>query len=273
MGRAALRPALSIADGAGRFLAFGFEALVWIPFALKHYRRQMLESIRSVAWGRGNLIADGGVLSVLAILGAAIGIGAAIEGLAALDVLGLGSLAGVIGGMALVRELGPILAGIGFAAQAGCRMTAEIGAMRLGEEVDACESLSVRPIPFIVSTRVFAGLVCMVPGYLIALVAGMEGTRIIATSVFSIPGGTYQHYFGQFVTVPDLALSTVKAVVFCLVVTLIHCYCGFFATGGPEGVGIATGNAVRASLVAIVSLDFLLTVIMWGAIPQLEFVG
>jgi phospholipid/cholesterol/gamma-HCH transport system permease protein len=87
------------------------------------------------------------------------------------------------------------------------------------------------------------------------------------------PGGTYNHYFVQFLPVEDIAYSLLKATVFCAAVTLIHCYYGYFTTGGPVGVGRASGRAVRASLVTIMVLDVALTIVLWGIQPVFVFKG
>jgi phospholipid/cholesterol/gamma-HCH transport system permease protein len=87
------------------------------------------------------------------------------------------------------------------------------------------------------------------------------------------PGGTYGHYFIQFLTPTDLFYSLIKATIYCIAATLIHCYYGYFASGGPVGVGEASGRAVRAALVTIVILDFTTTVLLWGLKPEFLFKG
>ncbi|WOC14300.1 ABC transporter permease [Gordonia sp. MP11Mi] len=274
--RGVLRVAGSVRGGfyeAGRVVVFVVLVLCQLPIALRQYSRQALAASSSLAWGRGRLIADGGVVSVLAILGVAIGAGVAIEGYAGLDIVGFGPLTGVLGGLAIVRELAPTVAGIGFAAQAGCRMTAEIGSMRVSEEIDATEALGIRTIPFVVGTKLVGAMVCVVPAYLLSLVLGFVSARSIVTLVHGLPTGTYDHYFTQFLSLDDIGYSTLKVAVFCAVVTLTHCYFGFFASGGPEGVGIASGRAIRASIVLIVTIDLALTVLIWSLVPSIEFVG
>ncbi len=226
-----------------------------------------------MAWGRGKLIVDGGTISVLLILGIATGASLAIEALAILDILGFGALAGIIGGIGAVRILGPIVAGIAFMSQAGTRMTAEIGAMRISEEIDAVDSMGLRPIPFVVGTRLIGALTCVIPGYLLTLLGVFYTLETVAVLFNGQPGGTYTHYFVQFLTPIDLLYSTIKLSTYCVAVTLIHCYYGYFASGGPVGVGQASGRAVRASLVTIVVLDFTTTVLLWGIRPEFVFKG
>ena len=174
---------------------------------------------------------------VLAVLGIALGGIVAVQGFAILNMLGMGPLTAVVASFATTREFAPILAGIGFAAQAGCRMTAEIGAMRINEEIDALESLGLRSISFVVTTRVIAGLIAVVPVYLITLILSWGSCAWLVTSVYSMPTGTYDHYFSQFISAKDIVFSVIKVAVFLVAVIIIHCYQGFFASGGPGGRG------------------------------------
>jgi phospholipid/cholesterol/gamma-HCH transport system permease protein len=175
--------------------------------------------------------------------------------------------------VAAVRVIGPLVAGIAFAAQAGTRMTAEIGAMRISEEIDATETMAIRPIPFVVGTRLIGGMLSVIPGYLLTLVTTFFVLDTVVTVFHSEPAGTYDHYFIQFLTPTDLTFSVIKASVYCMAATLIHCYYGYFASGGPVGVGQASGRAVRASLVTIVFLDLITTVMFWGLRPVYVFKG
>jgi phospholipid/cholesterol/gamma-HCH transport system permease protein len=257
----------------GQFIVFTGQTLWLLPITVHRYRRQTLQAMNNLAWGRGSILVDGGVISVLIILGIAIGAAVAVEAFATLNLIGFGALSGVVGGLANVREMAPLVAGIAFAAQAGCRMTAEIGAMRIAEEIDATEALGLRPIPFVVGTRLVGAMTCVVPGFLLTLLTSFYVSSTVIRVFHHQPGGTYQHYFVQFLPVTDIVYSLIKASIFCAAVTLIHCYYGYFTTGGPVGVGRASGRAVRASLVAIMSLDFLTTVMMWGLQPTFVFKG
>jgi len=258
---------------AGQWIVFIAQVIYLIPLTVRMYRRETLARMNNLAWGRGSLVVDGGVISVLVILGMAIGASIAIEAFATLNMLGFGALSGIVGGLANVREMSPLVAGIAFAAQAGCRMTAEIGSMRIAEEIDAVEAMGLRSIPFVVGTRLIGGLTIVIPGFVLTLLVSFFVSNTMIKVAYSQAGGTYDHYFVQFLSPTDLAYSTVKAVIFCAAVTLIHCYYGYFASGGPVGVGLASGRAVRASLVAIMVLDFALTVALWGLKPTFVFTG
>jgi phospholipid/cholesterol/gamma-HCH transport system permease protein len=257
----------------GQWVVFIAQIIYLLPLTVRKYRRETLDRMNDLAWGRGSLIVDGGVISVLVILGIAIGGMVAIEAWATLNIMGLGALTGIVGSLANVREMGPLVAGIAFAATCGCRMTAEIGSMRIAEEIDATEAMGLRPIPFVVGTRLVGGLLCVVPGYALTLLTSFFVSDVMIRHFYHATGGTYAHYFVQFLSPVDLVYSTMKAAGFCAAVIVIHCYYGYFASGGPVGVGLASGRAVRASLVAVMVLDFVLTVSLWGLRPTFVFKG
>ncbi|MFW0787843.1 ABC transporter permease [Gordonia sp. CPCC 206044] len=267
-----LRP-ISRLDAIGYAIAFCWQTLASIPFTLRHYRTHVMTMITDMTWGRGSLIVGGGTATLMLVLGGAVGASIGIEAYTALNMVSLGPLSGVISAFANTREMAPIAAGVGFAAQAGCRMTAEIGSMRISEEIDAIEALGVRSVGFVVSTRVIAGVVAMVPTFLIALIIGYISARIIVTTFHQEASGVYNHYFTQFVSGSDIVAAVIKVFVFTVAVILIHCYQGFFATGGPEGVGAASGRAIRASLVVIIALDMIATIALWGFKSPLTFTG
>lgn len=257
----------------GQWALFIGQVFYYLPLTVVKYSRQTLAATINMAWGRGSLIVDGGTISVLLLLGIVTGAALGIEALAVLDILGFGSLAGIIGGIGGVRILGPIVAGIAFMAQAGTRMTAEIGSMRISEEIDAVEAIGLRPIPFVVGTRLIGALTCVVPGYLLTLMGVFYTIDTVVVLFNGKHGGTYEHYFVMFLSPTDLLYSVIKLSTYCVAVTLIHCYYGYFASGGPVGVGMASGRAVRASLVTIVVLDFTTTVLLWGLRPEFIFKG
>lgn len=257
----------------GEFVVFAAQTIWLAPVTVHRYRKQTLAAMNDLAWGRGSIVVDGGVIGVLVILGVAIGGTVAVEAFGTLNLIGFGALSGIVGGLANVREMAPLVAGIAFASQAGCRMTAEIGAMRIAEEIDATEAIGLRPIPFVVGTRLIGAMICIVPGYLLTLIISFYVSRTVIQVFHDQPGGTYNHYFVQFLPMNDIIYSLIKASVFCVAVTLIHCYYGYFTSGGPVGVGRASGQAVRASLVTVMVLDVMLTVTLWGLQPVFVFKG
>lgn len=261
-------------ESLGHQMHFVTAAFIGIGHALRRNRRQAVSIFTDLTWGNGRaVIVGGGVAPVLAVMGIVAGGVIGIVGFSALDMLGLGPLAGAMSALANPRELAPLIAAVGFAAQAGCRITAEVGAMRISEEIDALEAQAIDPIPYVVSTRLIAAVGAVIPSYLIALALGFATTGATVALVDGNASGAYEHYFRMFTEPVDLIYSLIKVVVFVLVVTLVHAYQGFHATGGPEGVGIASGRAIRASLVLIVTTDMVLTLCMWGLNATISFSG
>lgn len=271
--RAATAAVVTPLRALGQWTLFIAQVFWCLPFTFRRYKRQTLAATINMAWGRGSMIVDGGTISIFVLLGIATGASLGIEALATLKILGFGPLAGIVSGIGAVRILGPIIAGIAFMAQAGTRMTAEIGAMRISEEIDAVEAIGLRPIPFVVGTRLIGALTCVIPGYLLTLMGVFYTIQLMVVTFNNEHGGTYTHYFVQFLNPMDLLFSVIKLSTYCVAVTLIHCYYGYFASGGPVGVGQASGRAVRASLVTIVVLDFTTTVLLWGLRPEFVFKG
>lgn len=248
----------------GHQLTFCLKVLGAIPHTVRSYQRQTTLILTDMIWGNGRLIVGGGTVSVLVVLGVAVGASIGIEGYNSLGTVGMEPLTGFVSAYASTRELAPMIAAIGFAAQAGCRMTAEIGAMRISEEIDALEAQGIQPIPFVVTTRVIAGLVTIVPLYLLTLILSYVSCAVVVSVVSGQSAGTYDHYFSAFLQPIDVLYSLLKAAVFVVTIILVHGYQGYYATGGPEGVGRASGRAIRASLIAVVILDMILTLVLWG---------
>lgn len=248
----------------GHQVSFLLQVIAAIPHTLKHYRHQTGVLLVDVMWGNGSVIVGGGTIGVLVLMGAAVGASVGIEGYDALDMVGMGPLTGFISAYANTREMAPMIAGIGFAAQAGCRMTAEIGAMRISEEIDALEALGIRSIPFVVTTRVLAGMVTIVPLYVVTLVLSYVSCALVVNVLHGQSSGTYYHYFNSFIQPSDVVFSVLKALIFVTLIIAIHGYQGYYAGGGPEGVGRASGRAIRASIVIVVAADMVLTLLFWG---------
>ncbi|GAB08484.1 YrbE family protein [Gordonia araii NBRC 100433] len=257
------RPATGLAMIGHQFY-FVTGALRNVPVALTRYWSQVLAHISSITFGNGSIIVGGGMLGVLVVLGAAVGGTVGIQGFALLDMVNMGPLTGFVSGYATTRELGPMIVAVGFAAQVGCRITAEVGAMRISEEIDALEASAIHPLPFVVSSRIVASVLTIVPLHLLTLAVAYLSCEVVVSVVHDQPLGTYQHYFTSFVSPVDVLYSVVKVVAFIVAIVLIHSYQGFYASGGPEGVGVAAGRAIRASLVIVVVLDMVLTLLIWG---------
>jgi len=260
--------AIKMAAGVGEQVVMSIRAVAGIPLVLTHYRAQVGRVLAEVTLGSGIFVIGGGVVGVVLLLSTLTGSGVGLEGQNGLEAIGLAPLMGFISAYANTRELAPMVAALGFAARIGCGFTSRLGAMRINEEIDAIESMAIRPIPYLVSSRLVAALVVVVPLYILGLVGTYVATDVLITTFYGQSSGTYDHYFRTFVSTRDVMLSGVKVVVLTTLVTLIHCYHGFVASGGPAGVGRATGKAIRSSIVALVVVDIILTLLFWGPNDQ-----
>lgn len=207
----------------------------------------------------------GGTVVIVGFLTLATGGTLAIQGYSSLGNIGIEALTGFLAAFINVRISAPIVAGIGLAATFGAGVTAQLGAMRINEEIDALESMGIRPVSYLVSTRLIAGMLAITPLYSIAVILSFVASRFTTVVVLGQSGGLYAHYFSTFLNPTDLVWSFLQAILMALAILLIHTYYGYFASGGPSGVGVAVGNAVRTSLIVVVSVTLLVSLAIYGA--------
>jgi phospholipid/cholesterol/gamma-HCH transport system permease protein len=276
----AYRPLVAVGQGAydqliwlGRLLLFAVEVLVTLPVVAIRYRKEVVRLLAEVTFGGGLLAVAASTVLVAALLAAVIGIQLGLEGLQGLDILGLAPLAGLLAAFGNTRELSPLIVAFGLAAQMGCRFTAQLGAMRVTEEIDALEVMSIPSLQYLVSTRMIAVLVAVIPLYLLALSGAYLASQITVLLIAHQGSGTYNHYFHLFLNSGDVYYSVLKVVILAILITFIHCFYGFTATGGPEGVGRAAGRAIRASVVMIAVADMLMTMLFWGISSGIKVSG
>jgi phospholipid/cholesterol/gamma-HCH transport system permease protein len=237
------------------------------------YKNVVFSLVSDITVGAGALIVGAGMVFVIFSMSFFTGANVGLQGYAGLEQIGAEAFTGLIGSFANTREVTPLIAGVAFAAQVGAGFTAEIGAMRISEEIDALEVMSVRPITYLVGTRVLAALIAIIPLYLISLFASFFATRLVTTEFFGLSPGVYDYYFRLYLPPIDIFYSLVKAAVFAVIVALIHCYYGFHASGGPAGVGVAVGRAIRLSIVAVVLFNLILSLIFWGGGNTVSLTG
>ncbi|NNN20579.1 MAG: ABC transporter permease [Acidimicrobiales bacterium] len=247
----------------GEQSTFYFRALWSLPKGLK-YKKEILILISDISSGAGALIIGGGMFFVVVSIAFFTGTEVGLEGYTGLQQIGAQAFTGVISSLANTREITPLVAGVALAAQIGAGYTAQLGAMRISEEIDALEVQGVDSFVYLVATRIWAVLITMIPLYLAALFASYFATELIVTKFFSLSSGTYLHYFHLFLPGIDVFYSFLKAMVFAVIVTMIHCYYGYRASGGPEGVGVAAGRAIRLSIIAVVLANLLMSLVMFG---------
>jgi phospholipid/cholesterol/gamma-HCH transport system permease protein len=260
-------------DHLGEELAFYLRALSWAPRTLRHYRKEIMRLLAEVTLGTGALAVIGGTVGVIVSMCFFTGTEVGLQGYAALNQLGTAPLTGFVSAYFNTREIAPLVAGIALAATVGCGFTAQLGAMRISEEVDALEVMAVPSLPYLVTTRIIAGLIAIVPLYVVGLLSSYFATRLTVTQGYGQSAGTYDHYFHAFLPPGDVLWSFGKVLVFAVVVILIHCYHGYTASGGPAGVGVAVGKAVRTSIVAINVIDLMLSMAIWGTTTTVRLAG
>lgn len=260
-------------DGLGHQAQFYANSLGSVPKAFYHYRTETIRLIAEISMGSGALAVIGGTVVIVGFLTLFTGGTIAVQGYSSLGDIGVEALTGFFVAFLNVRIAAPVISGIGLAATIGAGATAQLGAMRVAEEIDALESMAIRPMPFLVGTRVLAGMIAIVPLYALAVIASFISSRFATVVIYGQSAGVYDHYFSTFLIPSDILWSFLQAILMALAVMMIHTYYGYNASGGPVGVGIAVGNAVRASLVAVVSVTLLMSLAIYGTSGNFHLSG
>ncbi|HET7350905.1 MAG TPA: ABC transporter permease [Marmoricola sp.] len=273
ISRELLRERRAGIEERGDQLLFYVRALAWTPRAVTRYRREVLNTLAEVAFGTGGLSVIAGTVGVIAFMAFFAGTEVGIQGYASLSQIGVAKFTAFISAYFNTREVAPLVSSIALAATVGCGYTARLGSMRISEEIDALEVMAVPSLPFLVTTRMVAGFIAVIPLYVVALAASYLSPRLITTVIYGQSAGTYDHYFLQFLPPIDMLWSFFKLIVLAVAIILIHCYYGYTASGGPAGVGMAVGKAIRTSIVFVVVADFFLSFAIWGSTTTVRITG
>ncbi|MDO9497640.1 MAG: ABC transporter permease [Nocardioides sp.] len=260
-------------EAYGDQLMFYVKALAWTPRAIKRYPREITNTLAEVAFGAGGLTLIAGSVGVIAFLAFFAGTEVGIQGYASLSQLGVAKFSAFISAYFNTREVAPLISSIALAATVGCGYTARLGSMRISEEIDALEVMGIPSLPFLVTTRMIAAFIAVIPLYVVALSASYLSPRLITVYVYGQSAGTYDHYFLQFLPPIDILWSFFKLLFLAAAIILIHCYYGYTASGGPAGVGMAVGRAIRTSIVFTVVADFFLSFAIWGSTTTVRITG
>lgn len=264
---------LSWLDILGDQLVFYVRSLLWIPRAIRRYPKEMLRLLSEVAFGSGGLALIGGSVIVMIGMTLATGIVVGLQGYYALNQIGAAAFTGFISAYFNTREIAPLVAGLALSATVGAGFTAQLGSMRINEEIDALEGMGVPSLPYLVTTRILAGVTAIIPLYAIGLISSYIASREVTVLFNHQSTGTYDHYFGLFLSPVDVLWSFVKVLLFSTMVICVHCYYGYRARGGPAGVGVAVGRAVRTAVVVINIVDFFMSLAIWGATTTVRVTG
>jgi len=256
-----------VADGTRRLgeqTAFYGNALAATPDAIRRYPAEVLRLIATMGLGTGALAVIGGTVVIIGFLTLSTGALIAVQGYNTLSNVGIEALTGFLGAFLNVRFIAPATAGVALAATIGAGATAQLGAMRINEEIDALEVMGIRAVTYLASTRIVAGVIAVIPIYTVAVLMSFLATRFGTTIIYGQSRGVYDHYFSTFLQPTDLLWSFVEALSMAAAVMAVHTYYGYTAAGGPAGVGEAVGRAVRTSITAGVFILLTITLSVYG---------
>jgi phospholipid/cholesterol/gamma-HCH transport system permease protein len=268
-----LRRPIGIPRKLGDQIRFYGTAIAGVPFAAFRYRVEVIRLVAEISMGSGVLAMIGGTVVIVGFLTLASGGTLAVQGFSSLGNIGIEALTGFLAAFINVRIVAPVVAGIGLAATFGAGVTAQLGSMRIAEEIDALEVMAIRSIPFLVSSRIVAGMIAVVPLYAFAVILSFFASQFVTVSLFGQSGGLYDHYFTTFLNPIDLLWSFLQAILIALAILLVHTYFGYFTTGGPSGVGVAVGDAVRTSLIVVVTLTLFVSLAVYGSSGNFHLSG
>jgi len=260
-------------DNLGDQMSFYGRALLWTPRTLRRYMKEVLRLLAEVSFGSGSLAVIGGTVGVMVGLTLFTGVLVGLQGYSALNSIGTSAFTGFLTAFFNTREIAPLVAGLALSATVGAGFTAQLGAMRISEEIDALEVMGVPSLPYLVTTRIIAGFVAVIPLYVIGLLSSYLASRLVVIYIYNQSAGTYDHYFDLFLPPQDVLYSFIKVLLFSVLIILSHCYFGYRASGGPAGVGVAVGKAVRLSIVTVSIMNFFIGFAIWGTDVTVRIAG
>jgi phospholipid/cholesterol/gamma-HCH transport system permease protein len=255
-------------DETGRLAWFSVSTVAQTVYALRYYRRETLRQIAQTGLGAGAMAFVGGAVGIggfVVLSGASL---VAIQGFVSLGNIGVEAFTGFFAAVINVRIGAPVIGGILLASIIGAGHTAELGAMRISEEIDALEVMGINSIAYLTSTRLIAGLVAIFPLFAGLVSIAFLSPQLTTTLLYGQSHGTYEHYFRTFLRPEDVFWSLVESVIISAAVMVTHCYYGYNASGGPVGVGESVGRSMRFSLVSVQVVVLLGTLAIYGVNPN-----
>lgn len=240
---------LCLLGGQAIFVSRGIQSIFYPKFRFKNLAQQF-EFI-----GNGSLF-------IIVLTGLFTGGVMALQAYYGFSTLSGDSLVGPVTALGLVRELAPVLGGLMVTGRAGAAMAAQLGTMRVGQQIDALEVMGVDPYNYLIGPRILGTLLAMPLLYGIFVVVGNFGSWIVGVKFVGIDSGMYFSRLNDFVGFSDLVQGMIKTMLFGLVLSSVGTYCGYFTRGGAEGVGRSTNRAVVTSSVLILVVNFFITPIL-----------
>lgn len=247
------RPVLALVEDCGRIVLFFLSAVSWLtrpPFRTHNLFVQMERvGVRSVP--------------VIFITGAFTGMVLALQTYYGFTKFGGESLVGATVALAMTRELGPVFTALMVTARAGSAMAAELGTMRVTEQIDALSTMSVNPLQYLVLPRILAGLLMLPLLTIVSDFIGIVGGYFVGVSLLHINPGIFMARILEMVVLGDLFNGLAKSAVFGLILAVVGCYQGYHVKGGARGVGRAVTRAVVLSSILILVSDYGMTTLMF----------
>jgi phospholipid/cholesterol/gamma-HCH transport system permease protein len=267
------RGAVDRVERIGAQAQFYAKTLVSVGDTVTRYPGETIRLIAQMSLGTGALVMIGGTSAIVGFLTLSTGALVAVQGYNQFSQVGVEALVGFASAFFNVRVIAPLTAGVAMAATIGAGATAQIGAMRISEEIDALEVMGIRSVAYLASTRVAAGVLVVIPVYCVAVMASFFAARFGTTFFYGQSTGVYDHYFYTFLSTTDLLWSFVLALVMAVVIMLVHTYYGYTASGGPAGVGEAVGRAVRTSLITSSVVVLFVSLAIYGQTGHFNLAG
>ncbi len=237
----------------GRFFVLLWRVVAWTPRRPWDLRQLLVQMVRVG-------VASSPVVLLIAMF---TGMVMALQIFTVMARFGAERYVGSIVGLAMVRELSCVLGGLAMAGRCGSAMGAEIGSMRVSEQIDALEVMATDPVHYLMVPRVWATVLMMPALVLMGDAIGIFGGYLVAVELLGANPVTYVETTFQYMEMNDLVSGLIKAAFFGLLIAVIGCQQGFFTTGGAEGVGRATTRAVVVASIAILISDFFLTKVLF----------
>lgn len=264
---------------AGPWNSIGIQAKFYgrtmrsVYMAVGHYRVELFRLIAQMGLGAGALMVIGGTVAIVGFLTVTTGALVAVQGYTDFSEIGVEALTGFASAFFNVRLIAPATTAVALSATIGAGATAQLGAMKINEEIDALEVMGIRSVAYLASTRVVAGLIVVIPLYCVGVLASFWAARFGTTVLYGQSTGVYDHYFRTFLNPIDLFWSLGQCVALAIVIMLVHTYYGYTAGGGPAGVGEAVGRAVRTSLIVSAFVLVMISLAVYGQSGNFNLAG
>jgi phospholipid/cholesterol/gamma-HCH transport system permease protein len=247
-----LDPVFSLLDGLGSVVLLTFRMLTWA--VRPPYRWSIL--LRAMEFVGAESV------FIVSLTGIFSGMVLALQMVHALRQFSAESVVGSIVAISLMREMSPVFAALMVTARAGSAMAAELGNMRITEQIDALTTMGVSPVQYLLSPRMVAATMMLPLLCVLYTCVGMVGAWIVAVQLLSVDPGIFIANIEKFVVIDDFNMGMIKAAVFGFLISVISCFQGFNASGGARGVGVATTRAVVQSAVALLIANYIITSVL-----------